>query len=322
MSKREVVLWCSALLPALVGCGAAIWGQMIVLVCCLSVSIILMTLSAAFLARSCVQVRQQNMQLKEELVRQAQEHQKTLLQTKQTAEEHCQKEIDQFRSNLSHSVRVPLSIVQGYAELLNGPLIQDETVRSEYLEKLVQRTKYIASLLGQHMSQARSEDPIALSPSHVDLLEMIRQTADDFQNSASLRGISIQVLSSQTAVELYADPGQLAKVFFNLVENSVKYMGREGMITIRLAQVGDQVDITVQDDGLGLEETETARIFEHSFQGSNRRGGHGHGHGLAMTRRIVEAHGGSISAESRPGQGMRIRITLPTGIEEPAAAVG
>ena len=318
MSKREIALWSGALLLALAGCVAAVYREMTLLICCLSASVIFMTLSVIFLARSCTQAQRKNLQLEEALARQEAEHRQALADAQQEAEARYQQEINQFRSNLSHTVRAPLSIIQGYAELLNGPLIQDETVRGEYLEKLVQRTKYIASLLSQQMSQARAEDAVALSRSHVDLLEMIRQTADDFQNSASLRGISIQVLSSQSSVELYADPGQLAKVFFNLVENSVKYMGRDGIITVRLTQLEDMVEITVQDDGLGLDEAETAHIFEHNFQGSNRQGGHGHG--LSMTRQIIEAHGGTISAESHPGQGMRINISLPAGLTEPVCA--
>lgn len=236
------------------------------------------------------------------------------------AEREYQDEMEQLRSGLTHSLRVPLSIIQGYADLLRGELIMDEDTRRSYLDKIVQRSQYASAVLGQQISLARSEDELTLSCEPVDLLALVRQAALDFQASANLRGISIQVLSAQSQAAVEADHCQLTKVFFNLLENAVKYMGREGMVTIWVTELGGQVRVIVKDDGLGLDPEETLRIFELNYQGSNRLGGHGHG--LYLTRRIVQAHGGSIAAESRPGHGMSITITLPVCQPDACATPG
>ena len=294
-----------------VGCGAAVGGWYVVLLVCLCVSVILLTLSVLLLSGD----RRRGLKREEELQRQILEEKergaRALAAARQEAESKCRQEMDHFRSNLSHSVRVPLSIVQGYAELLCGDLVPDEEARREYLEKIVQRSKYIASVLGQQLSEARTEEKLSLSCVKLDLLEMIRQAAKDFQTTAEPHGITIQVISGESQVYVWADPYQLTKVFFNLVENSVKYMGREGIISVRLTCQGGNAQIVVKDDGLGLSAEETKHIFELNYQGSNRTSGHGHGHGLYLTRKIIQAHGGTVTAQSSPGQGMGIFITLP-----------
>ena len=106
-----------------------------------------------------------------------------------------------------------------------------------------------------------------------------------------------------------ADAYLLNRVLFNLLENALKYMGRPGVITIRIRRQGDSVSLLVQDDGMGLPSEETAHIFEPNYQGSNHVGGQGYG--LYLVRRAIEGHGGTVSAQSAPGRGLGISMTLP-----------
>ena len=106
-----------------------------------------------------------------------------------------------------------------------------------------------------------------------------------------------------------ADTYLLNRVLFNLLENALKYMGRPGVITIRILRQGDSASLLVQDDGLGLPAKETAHIFEPNYQGSNHVGGQGYG--LYLVRRAIEGHGGTVSAQSAPGRGLGISMTLP-----------
>ena len=306
-----MALWVCTLVALVAGCAAAMGGWYVVLLVCLCVGILLLTVSALLLSGDRRQGLEREADLQRQLREEREGSERALAAVREEAESKCRQEMDHFRSNLSHSVRVPLSIVQGYAELLCGDLVADEAGRREYLEKIVQRSKYISSVLGQQLSEARTEETLNLSCVKLDLLEMIRQAAKDFQTTAEPHGITIQVISGEDAVYVWADPYQLTKVFFNLVENSVKYMGREGIISVRLTRQGDNAQIVVKDDGLGLSAEETKHIFELNYQGSNRTRGRGHGHGLYLTRKIIQAHGGTITAQSSPGQGMGIFITLP-----------
>lgn len=235
----------------------------------------------------------------------------------QQLEESTQQEMEHFRSVLSHSLRMPLSVVQGYAELLVGDMVPDEGVQQEYLRKIIQRTTDMSTMLTNHLAEARSDETVVLATAHLDLLALIEQVAADLQMPALQRGISIHIICTETQAMATVDAYQITKVLFNLIENSIKYMGREGRVTITLLPVGGSIQIKVKDDGLGLDPDETAHIFKQNFQGSNRTSGHGHG--LYLCKQAIEAHGGTITAYSQRGRGMGTTIILPTHLEPTSA---
>lgn len=226
-------------------------------------------------------------------------------------QQDTRKEMDRFRSDLAHGLRMPIAIVQGYAELLHGDLVANPAVQKEYLRKILQRTRYMSEVLSKQFSSMDAGDDRTPSFRPIDLLALVNQVVDDMKNAASDHGVVIQVVSPEAQVPMDADACQLNRVFFNLLENSIKYMGRDGIVTIRVTCQEDTVSIMVKDDGLGLPSEETEKIFEMEYQGSNHTNGSGSGHGLYWVRSTVEAHGGTVSAESTPGRGMGIFITLP-----------
>ena len=221
------------------------------------------------------------------------------------------KALESFRSTMSHSLRMPVSIIQGYAELLAGDMVTNPDARREYLEKIVQRTRYMTDIMSRHFQEGEVMDKSQLSCSEVDLLSLIRQTSADIEASATEQMISVRVLSAEEQLVIRADAYLLNRALFNLLENALKYMGRPGTITIRLQKAADHAAVTVRDDGLGLSEKETEHIFERSFQGSNHVAQGGSGYGLHLVKQTVEAHGGTVSAKSGIGRGMSITMTLP-----------
>lgn len=219
------------------------------------------------------------------------------------------REMDAFRSSLSHSLRMPVAIIQGYAELLTSGVITDPAVVLEYLEKISLRSQFMTEAISRQFSSVEELDSNRLTYSEFDLIEMIRQAVADIQNAAAEQGVTIQIVSSEPSLTVRADAYLLNRIGFNLLENSLKYMGRPGIITICILSEGENVSIRVQDDGLGLSSEETAHIFEPNFQGSNHT--RGQGYGLYLVRRAIECHGGTVSAQSAPGRGMGITMTLP-----------
>ena len=232
-------------------------------------------------------------------------HQQELQQTRTKAKQ----EMESFRSALSHSLRMPVAIIQGYAELLAGNMVADPKVQREYLEKIVQRSQYMTEIMSHHFSADEVMDSSKLSYSEIDLLDMVRQAAGDMQTAAKEKSVVIQVVSSEVALPMVADAYLLNRALFNLLENALKYMGRPGVITIRVLRLGNNVSILVQDDGIGLAANETDHIFEPYYQGSNRSGGHGYG--LYLVKQAAEAHGGTVSAQSALGRGMGVMMTIP-----------
>lgn len=220
-----------------------------------------------------------------------------------------QAEMEGFRSSLSHSLRMPVAIIQGYAELLSSGVIKDAVVAVEYLEKISQRSQYMTEAISRQFSAADTMDSSKLTYSDLDLIALVRQAAADMETAAEDQGVRIQVISPEEHLSMQADTYLLNRVLFNLLENALKYMGRPGVITIRILRQGDSASLLVQDDGMGLPSEETAHIFEPNYQGSNHVGGQGYG--LYLVRRAIEGHGGTVSAQSAPGRGMGISMTLP-----------
>lgn len=218
-------------------------------------------------------------------------------------------EIERFQSSLSHSLRMPVAIIQGYAELLAGDMISNEDTRREYLEKIVQRSRDMSDVMSRHFSAEGIIDANKLSCEKLDLPELIRKAAADMQKAAAEKNIVVQVISAEDTIEVEADGYLINRVMFNLLENALKYMGRPGTVNIRVLRQEGMVSVVVQDDGLGLAPEEASRVFEARFQGSNRM--NGSGYGLYFVKQAVEAHGGIVTAQSAPGRGMGIALTIP-----------
>ena len=242
---------------------------------------------------------------REELATMEQDHAQAL------AEMHArnQTEMEAFRSGLSHSLRMPVAIIQGYAELLTSGVIRDTDVAIEYLQKICQRSQYMTEAISRQFSAVDAMDSNKLTYSELDLVSLVRQAAADMQAAADEQGVRIQVVSPEDHLSMQADTYLLNRVLFNLLENALKYMGRPGVITIRVLHLENAASILVQDDGLGLPSEEADHVFEPNYQGSNHIGGQGYG--LYLVKRAIEAHGGMVYAQSAPGRGMGISMFLP-----------
>lgn len=232
-------------------------------------------------------------------------------EVQQMAQQQAREQVLRFHSTVSHSLRIPISVIQGYADLLLGDLVSDEEVRRSYLCKICERISYMNNTLGQLLLEARlqAELPAAYFQ-RMDVLELVRKVSADMEATAEKRGVSIVISSEQENVWISGDTIQLTKAFYNILENSLKYMGRGGVVNIVVSLPGNgRVFIAFRDDGNGMDSAETEHIFEANYQGSNKCSGSGMG--LYMVAMAVRAHGGTVRAASSPGNGMGIYLTLP-----------
>ena len=214
-------------------------------------------------------------------------------------------------SDISHSLRMPVSIIQGYAELLKQGNV-DKRTATEYLDKILEHTYRLTSMLSSKLDNKSAAMSCVLGEKQVvDLLSLVQQQIEDLRASAVTCGVSMQVVAMDGPILVNLDVQQIQRVFFNLVENSVNHMGKEGMVTILLTQKENFVSVTFRDDGLGMREEEVPYIFTDNFRGSNGKHGGGAGHGLFLVKEIIHAHGGEISASSKPGYGFSVQFTLP-----------
>ncbi len=160
-----------------------------------------------------------------------------------------------------------------------------------------------SSILPQYLPR-RSET------STVNIIEVAKSVAREFHDAAAKAGLNINISAVDDNLLVKADQNLLRILFRNIVDNSIKYMGRHGSLIITISAVGDDIFVVLKDTGDGLSEDETKHIFELNYQGSNRISGNGLG--LYQAKAIVEYYGGTIYAKSNSGKGMGVYIQLPT----------
>ncbi|MGO4834538.1 sensor histidine kinase, partial [Rhizobiaceae sp. 2RAB30] len=136
------------------------------------------------------------------------------------------------------------------------------------------------------------------------------QRAHDLTNGAEIR---LEMPAEAASRQIMADSGMMEIAILNLLENAAKDTAMKGAAPMQLsvAAVGDDVSITVSDRGIGIPAAELPHVFENSMRGSNATSAEGSGLGLFLVARIVAAHGGTVDAQSREGEGTTMRITLP-----------
>ena len=148
----------------------------------------------------------------------------------------------------------------------------------------------------------------------MDLIAAARDAMESLTPFAEAQKIKLNLSTACETITMKADPESIRILFRNIIDNSIKYMGRPGHMIITISLLGDDVFLILKDTGKGLSEDETTHVFELNYQGSNRVSGNGLG--LTQTKMIVEAFGGTIYAKSSPGNGMAIYIQLPVSGEK------
>lgn len=148
-----------------------------------------------------------------------------------------------------------------------------------------------------------------LESEEVDIIQAAKDAIDSLAPFAEAQKIKLHLSTTCDELMVMAVPESIRILFRNIIDNSIKYMGRSGHMIITISLLGDDIFLILKDTGKGLNEEETTHIFELNFQGSNRVSGNGLG--LTQSKMIVEAFGGTIYAKSSPENGMAIYIQLP-----------
>lgn len=148
----------------------------------------------------------------------------------------------------------------------------------------------------------------------VDIIQAAKDAIESLTPFAEAQNIKLHLSTTCEELMIMAVPESIRILFRNIIDNSIKYMGRAGHMIITISLLGDDIFVILKDTGKGLNEEETTHIFELNFQGSNRVSGNGLG--LTQSKMIVETFGGTIYAKSSPENGMAIYIQLPVSKKE------
>ncbi|HEY9899619.1 MAG TPA: ATP-binding protein [Pantanalinema sp.] len=226
--------------------------------------------------------------------------------------------LDQLRANflnvISHDLRIPITAIMGYAELLQeGAHPQDEAER-EYTDQILAACSQMETMLEELLEYARLQTGrIQLHLQPIDLFEAIPALVTFFRPLAEHKGLRIDASLPSELPAILADPDRFQQVMNNLVSNAIKYTQEAGSITIRARAAGECVAIEVQDTGIGLTQQDKAHLFEQFYRSDRQevQREKGSGIGLAYVKGIVEAQGGRIEVESDEGAGSTFRVIFP-----------
>lgn len=258
----------------------------------------------------------QNARLFRAAQQRATELERALEQQKQV--EH---EKDQFIQEISHELRTPIAIARGYAEVLDSGLLGTLTPdQQEPAAIIARRLRMLTSLVDDINSlfEVESQEP-TYAP--VDVTALVRDAVRDFGMAVERAGIELSAHLVDEAACVFGDAIHLRRVLDNLLNNALKFTPAGGHITVYLKQEHGRVIVQVADTGLGIPNDKLSDIFERFYQveGEISRRHGGLGLGLALVKRIVEAHSGTVAVDSTLGQGSVFTVELPRMSGECAA---
>jgi signal transduction histidine kinase len=217
-----------------------------------------------------------------------------------------------FVANVSHELRTPLTIVGGFAETLQDPDLAPDR-RAEFAQTIVSNAHRMQRIVDELLDLSRIESGHwQPHPQPTRIADVAAEVFARVADSARAKGILLETIVGPNAEIIHADRTALEQILLNLVENAIRHTAA-GRIAIETTRENAGVVLSVSDTGSGIPAEHLPRIFERFYRadsGRSREAG-GTGLGLAIVKHLVEAHGGSVRAESSVGEGARIVMLFP-----------
>jgi signal transduction histidine kinase len=221
----------------------------------------------------------------------------------------------QFLANMSHELRTPLNAIIGFGELLEDPQSGSLTPQqSEFLRHIVASGKHLVDLMNDILDLARIEaGRVEIRRERVATASLIESVRDVVRAMAVKKGIDLVCNVDGPLPDAQLDPVRVKQILYNLLSNGIKFTPVPGQVRLNATADDHALVLSVQDTGIGIRPSDQARLF-HEFERIDPERGprqEGTGLGLALTKKLVELHGGSIEVESEPGKGSTFSVRLP-----------
>ena len=217
----------------------------------------------------------------------------------------------QMTADIAHELRTPLSLILGHAEAVHDGVLQPTHENFEIIREEAIRLEHLVDDL-RTLSLADAGE-LPLQPQTISPARLLEEVATLYRFQIQAKDLTLDLDISPPLPDLEADPGRLTQVLTNILDNAVRHTPANGHITLAATRTSDGVALSVRDSGPGLPPADLERIFDRFYRAdaSRVRNEGGSGLGLAIAKSIVQAHGGSIQAESEQGKGLTVIITLP-----------
>ncbi len=217
-----------------------------------------------------------------------------------------------FVSNVSHELRTPLASLRALVETLSDGALEDPVAAQRFLRHMEVEVDALTQMVQELLELSRIESGKArLELAIVDTDKFIRESSERLHAQAERANVTLAVEQMDGLPPVCVDVARMQQVLTNLIHNAIKFTPTGGTITVRAAAISaEKVTISVTDTGVGIAYEDLPRIFERFYKADRARSGGGTGLGLAIAKHIVQAHGGTIWAESMPGKGSTFSFTI------------
>ncbi len=218
---------------------------------------------------------------------------------------------EQMTADIAHDLRTPLSVLTGYLEgIREGVLDADDATVDTMYGEAVQLQHLVEDLRTLSMADAGR---LRLQRETVSATELLQGARQAFLPLAEHAGVVLEIQVAEPAPQLEVDPSRVRQVLANLIGNALQHTSAGGHVQLGARLEGGEAVLSVTDDGVGIPAEALPHIFERFYRvdASRSEGGSGSGLGLPIARSLVEAHGGTITAESEPGRGSTVTVRLP-----------
>ncbi|HWE45126.1 MAG TPA: ATP-binding protein [Caulobacteraceae bacterium] len=221
----------------------------------------------------------------------------------------------EFLANMSHELRTPLNAINGFSEIMVGELygpLGDRRYK-EYASDILMSGQHLLALINDILDMAKIEaGKLNLRFEFISIDEVVEDALRLMRNRAEDAGL---ILGSDLAAtpEIEADYRALKQVLLNLISNAVKFTPRGGAVTVRAEAIGAELELSVQDTGIGISRENLERLAQpfEQVETQHAKTTQGTGLGLALTKSLIEMHGGRLRIDSEPGMGTIVRVSLP-----------
>ena len=219
-----------------------------------------------------------------------------------------------FVSTISHEFKSPLTSIRQLAEMLHSGRVPSEERRRQYYDVLLEQSERLSLLTENILNLARIEEGRKkFEFEKTDPARLLQEVVSSMQDRVRHEGFSIELEIKKGLPMIMLDRVAITQAITNLIDNAVKYSGESRRIIVSASDEGASLHIAVRDFGVGIRKEDLDKVFERFFRGGDEltRTVKGSGLGLTLVREIVEAHQGTVYAESEPGKGSTFFIRLP-----------
>ena len=221
----------------------------------------------------------------------------------------------EFVANVSHEFRTPVAAIKGFAETLRLGGLEDRQNRSRFVRIIENHANRLQWLIEELLTLSSLESGVVkLRLEPIGLADFVLEYAGSVQPLTRRAGVELR-WRIPSSLRVLADQGYFLQVLENLIGNAIKYNRKGGWVRIEAARLCGFVELVVRDNGIGISPTHLPRIFDRFYRVNKGAASGATGLGLHIVRKIIEAHGGVIWAESKLGRGSAFRVRLPAFIK-------